>query len=240
MRHCRGNRYGFGERLYLDKKVLDAELTHDQWAGVRLKAKVSSSMNALKCKAPSKPYDTWIKMKSYTIKQMWEAQTIISKQPCWKALVAHPLSSDGTPLLRTLKFSHVPFQLAQVLNFHEPENDSGKLEAGCSCPDSTRGWCKHVAALSFVLIEFGERVPEDLMLCLGCDLECEGRTQLLHPKNEETTLVGGGNEFETGRRMDTWIHVDTLTLQVSSDTDTSDTAVYRIQPSADTCTYSVS
>ena len=53
-----------------------------------------------------------------------------------------------------------------------------RMEAECSCPDRTRGWCKHVAALCLALVEFCESKPTQMLDGLGIsllDIEAEER-----------------------------------------------------------------
>ena len=136
-------------------------------------------------KAPRRRYVTTITVAPFTDEQMHAARKKITAQPCWKALIRYPPSVVGTPLLERLKFAGVPYQLMEVLDYHWGSvNESEVIKASCTCNDKyTKGcWCKHVAALSFELVELCETHPESLFVALGASLqsfEVHGREELL-------------------------------------------------------------
>ena len=132
----------------------------------------------LRCQTPRQRYFAWIHILPYTESQLAKARETISSLPVWKEMLRCPPSLIDTPLLLRMRFSGVPFQIVQNLEHVDPTNDFGSVEAECSCPDRTRGWCKHVAALCLALVEFCESKPTQMLDGLGIsllDIEAEER-----------------------------------------------------------------
>ena len=159
---CYGRRFLLGEILKRNDKVLYLKTGKAYNEGIRMEAEVVSS----DLKAPRRRYVTTITVVApFTDEQMHAARIKITAQPCWKALIRYPPSVVGTPLLERLKFAGVPYQLMEVLDYHWGSvNESEVIKASCTCNDKyTKGcWCKHVAALSFELVELCETHPESL------------------------------------------------------------------------------
>ena len=76
-------------------------------------------------------------------------------------------------MLERQKLSWVPWRVVEMLAYHW-ETNIGRyvLNATCTCNDHTRGGrCKHVAALSYELVQWCECRPLSLLGALGIDMQ---------------------------------------------------------------------
>ena len=138
-------------------------------------------------------YLTTIKMEPFSVAEKCEAIATISKCAAWKELVKYPLClrGTGTPLVVRRNLIRVPREVVEEMDDHW-ETNIGRyvLNATCTCNDYTGGWCKHVAALSFALVEWCECRPPLLLVSLGIDLS------LLHQEAR-----GGPEPGEVRKRL---------------------------------------
>ena len=171
---CFGQRHLLGEFLHRNNMVRKVRVEPLKGKGIALDAQVAS-YDSTRPSAPEKFYITTIKVEPFSESEKCEVISNVKKSAIWKHLAKYPpcLRGLGVPLLEQQKLVRVPWQVVDQMAYHW-ETNVGRyvLNASCDCNDHTRGgWCKHVAALSYSLVQWSERRPLWLLLALGIDME---------------------------------------------------------------------
>ena len=171
---CFGQRHLLGEFLFRNNMVQKVRVEPLKGKGIALDAQVAS-YDPTRPSATEKFYIATITVAPFSETEMCEVISNVKKSAIWKHLAKYPpcLRGLGVPLLERQQLARVPRQVVEQMAYHW-ETNVGRyvLKASCDCNDHTRGgWCKHVAALSFELVQWSEVRPLWLLLALGIDME---------------------------------------------------------------------
>ena len=165
---CTGGRMLSGEILIRRDKVKGTSIQNDLGTGITIKARVESQ-NKLLCKKPHGVYTAEIQMDPYDEDMLARATSTIKGMDSWQELILSKPSILGTPTLELKQFWRVSHDMLEELVRNNVLPTS--FEASCDCQDRLDGnWCKHIAALSYELINLGQTKPLEFMLGLGLDI----------------------------------------------------------------------
>ena len=161
---CPDSRWHSGRRLVMSKKVMGLIQVNALGDGIKLEAAIAAG--GMRSGAPGGMWATSLAFASYDGGSLRLCEAIVRETQAYKGLLERTriagLDSAKLDAAQRAVFDHIaPTRLRPARQF---------MKASCMCPDFGDGsvrWCKHVAALGWIMVSGAETEPALFMDLIG-------------------------------------------------------------------------
>ena len=161
---CDGARWRSGRRLVLTNQVIGLMQVNALGEGIKLEAAIASEDK--RSGAPGGMWPTSLALKSFEGRMLRRGEEVVRETQAYKDLLESTrtagLDSAKLEAAQRAIFDHIaPTRLRPARQF---------MKASCMCPDFGDGsvrWCKHVAALGWIMVSGAETEPALFMDLIG-------------------------------------------------------------------------